>query len=123
MPGNVIDYVSDINWDCHGIPERCFAYKGKRMKICARCLGCNIGHMIAVALFAFNSSPAWYYSILLSGVMLLDWSLQTYFDIMSNNIRRLVTGVVGGIGIGSLLWGIAYFVASTLANLMGQNVL
>jgi len=96
--------IKNINLGCHGIPERCLIVKGKRMKICARCFGSNIGHIIAIILFIIGLLPPWYYSLLLLCVLLLDWSLQEFLKIMSNNIRRLITGVIGGVGVGCLIW-------------------
>jgi uncharacterized membrane protein len=101
----MLQEIKDINWYCHGIPERCLVLKGKRMNICARCFGCNIGHIIAILLFIIGRLPKWYFSLILLFIMLLDWSLQTFFKIMSNNTRRAITGIIGGIGIGSLIWG------------------
>lgn len=100
--------IKNINWGCHSIPERCLILHGKRMHICARCFGCNIGHVVAIILFLIGKLPIWYYSILLIFIMLFDWTLQTFFEIMSNNRRRLITGIIGGIGIGSLIWNGIY---------------
>lgn len=94
----------NFNWGCHGIPERCLIIKGKRMKICARCLGANLGHIISFALFIFWLLPSWYWGIIGLSILLFDWALQTYFNIMSNKYRRVVTGIIGGFGVGVLLW-------------------
>ena len=96
--------VNNINLGCHGIPERCLTMKGKRMKICARCFGSTIGHILAFVFFIFGQLPFWYYAVACMGVMLIDWSLQTFFEIMSNNKRRLLTGIIGGFGIGCFIW-------------------
>jgi uncharacterized membrane protein len=102
------NWVKTINLGCHGIPERCLTIKGKRMRICARCFGSNIGHILAIILFIVRQLPPWYYSIACMSIMLIDWSFQTFFKIMSNNARRLITGIIGGFGIGCLIWeGIA----------------
>ena len=98
------ELINQINWGCHGIPERCFLINGKRMRICARCVGGNIGHIITIILFYFDKLPKWYFSILLFSIMLTDWTLQQYFNILSNNTRRLMTGILGGIGFASLIW-------------------
>jgi len=98
------DRIKNINFGCHGIPERCLTIKGKRMKICARCVGTNIGHVLAFLLFIVGLLPPWYYAVACIGIMLVDWSLQTFLKIMSNNIRRLITGIFGGFGIGCLIW-------------------
>jgi uncharacterized membrane protein len=43
-------------------------------------------------------------AILFIIIMLIDWSIQQYLKIMSNNWRRLVTGIFGGLGVGSVIW-------------------
>lgn len=98
--------IMAINWGCHGIPERCLTFKGKRMGICARCVGCNIGHFFSFLLFVFGILPTFWIGILLTIVMLFDWGLQTYMKIMSNKYRRLVTGFLGGLGIGICIWSV-----------------
>jgi uncharacterized membrane protein len=97
-----------INWGCHGIPERCFKIKGRQMKICARCVGCNIGHALAILAVIFQVIPVWPYSIVFITIMMLDWALQFLFKVMSNNKRRLFTGVFGGLGMGILIWGLVF---------------
>lgn len=89
---------------CHGIPERCLPYKGKPMPFCARCLGASIGHVGAFVLFLTGSLPSMPVSIIFVGAMGVDWSLQKWAGIMSNNNRRLVTGVLGGLGLGAIIW-------------------
>lgn len=105
----VVGYFKNINLGCHGIPERCLLIRGKRMKICARCAGSTVGHIIAFLLMFFSLLPIWYISLGLLMIMLIDWSLQEFFDIMSNNKRRLITGLLGGFGIGSLIWTFVLF--------------
>lgn len=100
----VIDDIRNFNWYCHGIPERCLIYNGKRMAICARCFGSNIGHLFALGLFIFQCLPPWYLGLLLLGIMFTDWGAQEFFGKMSNNPRRVVTGILGGFGMGILIW-------------------
>jgi uncharacterized membrane protein len=109
--------IKNINWGCHGIPERCLIVKGKRMSICARCFGSNIGHIIAIILFIAGFLPPWYYSLIFMGLLLIDWSLQAFLKIMSNNTRRVITGIIGGIGVGSLIWSMVLFVIIFIKNL------
>jgi uncharacterized membrane protein len=75
------------------------------MVVCARCFGSTIGHTVAFVLMFFSFLPSWIVSVTLISVMLIDWSLQEFFGVPSNNIRRLVTGLLGGFGVGSLIWG------------------
>lgn len=89
---------------CHGIPERCFRYKGKHLPFCARCLGVSIGHVLSFALLLFDKLPAATLSVGFVAVMGIDWSLQKWAGIPSTNTRRLITGVLGGFGVGAMIW-------------------
>jgi uncharacterized membrane protein len=89
---------------CHGIPERCFSFKGKLMPFCARCLGASLGHIVAFVLFVSGLLPGIIIAIALILIMGVDWSLQKWFGIMSTNPRRLVTGIFGGFGVGVVVW-------------------
>lgn len=89
---------------CHRLPERCFQFRNKPMPFCARCLGACIGHMVSLILLLFNSLPSLKICILFMLIILLDWSLQQWFNISSTNYRRLITGILGGIGVGSAIW-------------------
>ena len=73
--------IKNINFGCHGIPERCLTIKGKKMKICARCFGTNIGHILAFLLFIVGHLPSWYYSVGCVVIMFIDWSLQTFLKL------------------------------------------
>lgn len=82
---------------CHQMPERSFFYKKYQFPVCARCTGVLISAVISLIVFANVKIPV-SVCIILSSVMLIDWLLQ-YWDIKeSNNRRRLITGLVGGLG-------------------------
>lgn len=74
------------------------------MPFCARCLGASIGHIGAFFLFLIGNLPSFITSIILVSALGVDWSLQQWFGIMSNNNRRLVTGILGGMGVGAIAW-------------------
>jgi uncharacterized membrane protein len=93
-----------MDFGCHGIPERCLFFNGKPMPFCARCLGASIGHIGAFLLFLTGNLPTLSISLIFIATMGFDWSLQKMFGIMSNNNRRLVTGVLGGMGVGAVIW-------------------
>ena len=101
----------NINLGCHGIPERCLMWHNRRMRICARCFGSNIGHISAIILFLLGILPSWQYALLFISIMLADWMFQELSGVMSTNARRLFTGVLGGLGVGALIWSsIGYFI-------------
>jgi uncharacterized membrane protein len=95
---------TEINFGCHKISERCFCFRGKPMPFCSRCLGCSMGHIISFVLFIMGILPSFFIAIILIVPLGIDWSIQKFFKIMSNNYRRLITGFLGGLGIGILIW-------------------
>ena len=102
----------DKYWGCHQLPERSFFIGKYQMPICARCLGIIIGYIISIILLIFNINLNIYISLLFVFITLLDWSLQFFNILMSNNIRRLITGIFGGIGIINILYFIFKIILS-----------
>ncbi len=92
---------------CHRIPERCFTFRGKPMPFCARCLGATVGQIVAILVAIIWRLPPWWANAALLGLMLVDWSLQEYLDILSTNPRRLITGLTGGVGFTAIAIQIA----------------
>jgi len=88
---------------CHRKPERSFFFRGKQFPLCARCTGIYIGY-ISVLFFAImrTSLPAlWSAALLLPA--LVDGSTQACGWRESNNALRLITGVLFGVGVSSLI--------------------
>jgi len=89
---------------CHRIPERCFKINGKPMPFCARCFGCSIGHILSFVLFLTGNLPVLFIASIGITVMFVDWLIQSYFKIISNNYSRFITGIIGGAGVGIFIW-------------------
>ena len=94
---SVFDYI------CHRKPERSFFYKGRQFPVCARCTGFYISGITSIILLNFIPVP---YSIttLLIGIILLipcaiDGFTQLFEMRESINILRLITGLLGGVGL------------------------
>ncbi len=111
---NAINAMRQVNLGCHGIPSRCLTLRGHRMKICARCFGCNIGHVTALFLFIFGLMPSGVVAFMLLAPLLLDVTVQEKFGRESTNSRRLATGVLGGLGFGLIIYQSATWVAHSL---------
>jgi uncharacterized membrane protein len=94
---------------CHGNPDRCLAIGGWRSPICARCVGIFAGYPLAIAaLFAFGPPSL---SRAVMGALLLmpaavDGGAQALTGYRSTSARRLVTGVLAGVGQLELLGGV-----------------
>ncbi len=84
---------------CHQLAERSFFYKKKyQFPVCARCTGVIIGQTIAIiCLFIFKLE--WWINLLFLLPMGIDWGLQFLKILKSTNIRRLITGLLGGFGL------------------------
>ena len=80
---------------CHQMPERSFFCKERQFPVCARCTGVFIGQITAYILFFIYIPPL---DICAVGcaIMFIDWFVQFMGWLNSNNIRRLITGIIGG---------------------------
>ncbi len=103
---------------CHGIPDRCFKINGKPMRICSRCFGVFFGQSIAILILLFAVSIPWYWLILFILPMVVDWSIQEYLSISSNNARRYLTGLFGGIGVGYIQFKIMFIILQSIWNIV-----
>ena len=83
---------------CHQRPERSFFIKKHQFPVCARCTGVYLGQIIALSLVFIIKIP-WYIPPILLTPMGIDWSIQHFKKIESNNLRRFITGILGGFAI------------------------
>ena len=98
---------------CHQMESRSFSYKGYQFPLCARCTGVLLGEIIGIAQLVFGHRISYKRMAIYILIMGIDWELQ-YFKIQSsNNIRRIITGTLCGIGMTHM-----YFII--LSNLVGK---
>lgn len=83
---------------CHQMPERSFFWKEYQFPVCARCFGMLIGYLLGVLIFIFYRLPI-VIAIVFCLITFIDWFLQYLGILESTNGRRLITGVLGGIGV------------------------
>ena len=88
-----------IAFGCHQKPDRSFFINGRQFPLCARCTGILIGYFIGIAVAIITKCQNHLYFLLLLIPMIIDGIIQKAFKKESNNIRRLLTGILGGIGI------------------------
>lgn len=86
---------------CHQMPERSFFVKGKQFPVCARCTGVFIGKLAAYSMFFIYTLP-WKFYVMGCAVMFMDWFVQYMGVRQSTNLRRLITGIVGGCSLSTL---------------------
>lgn len=83
---------------CHRLPERSFFYKGRQFPICARCTGILAGYILAIISLFFIKIPILFCLTLLIPAA-VDGIGQYLGKWTSNNIRRLITGILAGIAV------------------------
>ena len=88
-----------IAFMCHQKPERSFHWKGKQFPICARCTGVLIGYIIGIILAIITKCTYYQWFTLAIVPMAVDGTIQLLTAYESNNIKRLITGIIGGIDI------------------------
>ena len=76
------------NLICHRLPERSFFIKGHQFPVCARCTGFYISLAILVLGGIFLCMP-----------FIVDGFTQYWGFRQSTNLLRLITGLLGTIGI------------------------
>ena len=95
---------------CHQMPERSFFYKGYQFPVCARCTGVLIGEVVALILILCSIKVSLIGSIAFLIPMGIDWGLQFLKILESDNIRRLITGTLGGIGLTYVYYNIVVMI-------------
>jgi len=88
---------------CHQMSDRSFYYKGWQFPVCARCTGVLFGNIAAIA-GAFIFVPGLGVFLVGCAVMFLDWLLQRIGLLESTNARRLITGILGGYSLLSIMY-------------------
>lgn len=87
-----------ITFGCHRRTDRSFYIKGEQMPICARCTGELVG-MIVALLTCFLYRPSILVTLILMIPMVVDGFTQLLTSYESNNIKRVITGLLFGYAI------------------------
>lgn len=85
-------------YGCHQKAERSFFIKGYQFPVCARCAGILLIKPIAW-LVNYKVRIKLWLCIPLLIPMLIDGGMQALFGKESNNIRRFITGMLGGFAL------------------------
>lgn len=97
-------------WGCHQMPSRSYFVFGYQFPLCARCMGILFGEILVCVLVLFDKSLDLLYALGLIMPTAIDGILQLKGFYESNNIRRLVTGVIAGIGIGYIIYDLLLWI-------------
>ncbi len=76
--------------------------QGYQFPVCARCTGVFLGELTSILLLFFRKLLSIWTSAIMLSIMGADWGIQEIGIKESNNIRRLVTGFLGGLGLFSI---------------------
>ena len=103
-----------LNIICHRKPERSFFIKGHQFPVCARCTGFYIS-LITYFIYTYYFFVDYNIYLLSFAVILLiptaiDGLTQFFEYRESNNTLRLLTGLMGGLGLGILVKALKYFI-------------
>ena len=102
------------NLICHRKPKRSFFIKGHQFPVCARCTGFYISLIIyfiyTYYYFVDYNSYLLFFAILLLIPTAIDGLTQFYEYRESNNTLRLITGLMGGLGLGIIVKAIKFFI-------------
>ena len=84
---------------CHQRADRSFSFRGYQFPVCARCTGVIIGEALAVVLLFAKIRINVIYCIASILPLAIDGCLQLVNVWESNNIRRIITGIIAGTGL------------------------
>ena len=103
---------------CHQIPERTFKIKGHYFPVCSRCTGFYIGAFAYFIYVYFIYVQCNFTLILLAFLMIiptvLDGITQLIGSRNSNNVLRLITGLIGGVGLAILIKAIKWMIMGVI---------
>jgi uncharacterized membrane protein len=110
-----------LNLICHRKPERSFFIKNHQFPVCARCTGFYISvFLYFIYVYFFYVEYTWFLitvAVLLLVPAFIDGLTQLLGYRESNNILRLVTGLLGGFGLGILIKAFKYLLFLILGGI------
>ncbi len=102
---------------CHQMAERSFFWNGYQFPVCARCTGVVIGEIVCMITILLGIKLNIFLYVTLLLLMGLDWFIQYVNLLESNNIRRLITGLLGGIGLTGIYFYIIMYLIELFKNI------
>lgn len=99
---NLLYKYLPIFFGCHCRSNRSFFYKKIQFPICARCTGELIGFLLALGTYCFIK-PSIFVLMIMMIPLIVDGTVQLHTSYESNNIVRLLTGILFGYGLMSII--------------------
>ncbi|MBI4813709.1 MAG: DUF2085 domain-containing protein [Methanobacterium sp.] len=110
----VSDEFKALNLICHRIPQRTFKIRGKYFPVCARCTGFYIGAFSYFIGAYFVYVEYTLYLIFMAFLMIIPAFLDGFTQLLgsreSDNKLRLLTGLVGGVGLAILVKAVKWMI-------------
>ena len=107
-----------LHYICHQAPSRSIWIGNYTLGICSRCFALYLSLLITGIVIYRNSynKILWFIGILLIIPMVIDGLMQWFELGKSNNIIRLFTGILGGIGVGIIFFPLYINIIRSLRN-------
>jgi len=99
---------------CHQLPERSFFLNGTQFPVCARCTGVLLAQTITGVLAIAGHFGSFLVGALLMAPMGIDWAVQYSGIQESTNVRRFVTGLLGGAGYMTLFVNVVVVIGNKM---------
>ncbi|MCR1952211.1 DUF2085 domain-containing protein [Clostridium sp. DSM 100503] len=106
----IIKYLPII-FGCHCRADRSFYFKHRKFPICARCTGELLGIILSIFLYKIYSLEI-LVNIFFILPMLIDGFFQLLTKYESNNIKRVIIGILFGYGFFNLFLNSIFFTIS-----------
>lgn len=100
-------------YGCHQRPDRSFFVEKYQFPVCARCTGIILSSVFAIVVYMFYRLPIKFYFFMVV-IMGVDGGIQYLKIKESNNIRRFITGCLGGFGMTSVKLAIIKYICQKL---------
>lgn len=100
---------------CHQMAERSFFFRGYQFPLCARCTGIFLGHIIGFVLYLAGLWIPFSILLLMWVPCAVDGLVQKYTKYVSNNLKRIVTGVLVGISYVYILFSLLFILLENIS--------
>ena len=102
---------------CHQRYDRSFSFKGCQFPLCARCTGIVLGELISLAAILCGIRIGFVYAVASIAPLAIDGGLQYIKLLESNNLRRVITGLVAGFGFTYVYYNAVVAIVRTVAKI------
>lgn len=109
-------------WGCHQMPRRSFFFRQYQFPVCARCTGIILGDIVSIVGVMIGITISITDALLMIIPMALDGGIQIKFNYESNNLKRLLTGIMAGIGTVMIVYNVLMIYFPMFIQLVGREL-